>query len=161
MSDVDSVDRLPADSYHLETEWSRSDADERHRVGIAGVLTAGKLFRLGVILSASSGGPYTITTGRDDNRDGVAVDRPIGVRRNSGQGPGSLRLDLRWSRDFRFERLALDGNRIAASIAADAFNVLNRVNYSGYVGNLSSPFFGRPTSAQAARRLQLSFRVQF
>ena len=65
------------------------------------------------------------------------------------------RVDIRWSRDF-----TLGGER-ELTIAADAFNVFNRVNYSGYVGNLSSPFFGRPVSARSARRMQISARFQF
>ena len=40
-------------------------------------------FNLGVALTANSGAPYSITTGRDDNRDGLANDRPAGVPRNS------------------------------------------------------------------------------
>jgi len=48
---------------------------------------------------------------------------------------------------------------LKATLAIDAFNVLNRVNYSFFVGNLSSPFFGRAVSAQPPRRLQLSFRL--
>ena len=43
-----------------------------------------------------------------------------------------------------------------ASIALDAFNVLNPVNYSNSVGNLSSPFFGHPVTASPARRVQAS-----
>ena len=31
--------------------------------------------------------------------------------------------------------------------AVDAFNVPNRVNFAGYIGNLSSPFFGKPVAA--------------
>ena len=41
------------------------------------------------------------------------------------------------------------------------FNVLNRVNYAGYVGNLSSPFYGLAVSARPARRLQASLRLNF
>ena len=41
------------------------------------------------------------------------------------------------------------------------FNVLNRVNYNPYVGNMSSPFFGQSVSAQPARRFQLSLRLEF
>ena len=40
-------------------------------------------------------------------------------------------------------------------------NVFNRVNYSSYVGVLTSSFFGRPTSAQAARRVELGWRFSF
>ena len=52
-----------------------------------------------------------------------------------------------------------EGPRIAATL--DAFNVLNQVNYAGYVGNLSSPFFGLPVSARPARRLQVGLRFTF
>jgi hypothetical protein len=40
-------------------------------------------------------------------------------------------------------------------------NAFSRVNYAGYVGNLSSPFFERPISALPARRLQLTVRFKF
>jgi hypothetical protein len=42
-----------------------------------------------------------------------------------------------------------------------AFNVFNRVNYAGYVGTLTSPFFGRPIAAEPPRRIQLSAEVHF
>ena len=45
--------------------------------------------------------------------------------------------------------------------AIDAFNVTNRVNYSGYIGNLSSPFFKQAIASRPARRLQLSVRFAF
>src|SRR6266700_8394325 len=61
---------------------------------------AGRLFNLGVALQAESGRPYSMTTGRDDNHDGLALDRPSGFRRNSLEGPGYLGLDLRWAKDF-------------------------------------------------------------
>jgi len=43
----------------------------------------------------------------------------------------------------------------------DAFNVLNKTNFAGYVGNLSSPFFGKAVAAYPSRRLQLSLRLRF
>jgi hypothetical protein len=43
----------------------------------------------------------------------------------------------------------------------DAFNVINRVNYSGFVGTLTSPFFGRAIAAQPPRRIQLSAGLHF
>jgi hypothetical protein len=49
---------------------------------------------------ATSGRPYSLTIGRDDNHDTIANDRPPGVRRNSLQGPGAATLDLRWSKEF-------------------------------------------------------------
>jgi len=45
--------------------------------------------------------------------------------------------------------------------AVDAFNLFNRVNYSSFVGNLSSPFFREPVAAAPARRLQVSITLKF
>jgi len=84
----------------------------------------------------------------------------VGVRRNSLQGPGYADLDLRWSRNFYFVPSKRDKGP-AATIAVDAFNVVNRVNYTGFVGNLSSPFFGKAVAAQPPRRLQLGLRFRF
>ena len=49
----------------------------------------------------------------------------------------------------------------AITLGFDAFNVPNRVNYMSYIGDLSSPFFGKPIASQPPRRLQLSFRFRF
>jgi hypothetical protein len=151
---------FPANNYDLAGEWSRADSDQRHRLNVLGTAKAGRFFNLGVALQAESGRPYSMTTGRDDNHDGLALDRPDGVRRNSLEGPGYLGLDFRLSKDF-----VLDPSKKEKSpkvtAALDAFNVTNRVNYSGYIGNLSSPFFGRAIASRPARRLQLSMRFAF
>jgi len=97
--------------------------------------------------------------GRDLNRDGSANDRPPGVNRNSLQGPGYATLDLRVSRVLKLAKKQEDAP--AVTIALNVFNVLNRVNYAGYVGNLSSPFFGLPVAARPARRMQIALRFEF
>ncbi len=151
---------FPGNNYDLSGEWSRADSDQRHRFNVLGTMKAGGLFNLGVALQAESGRPYSMTTGRDDNHDGLALDRPDGVRRNSLEGPGYLGLDLRWSKDFVLDAAKKEKSpKITAAI--DAFNVTNRVNYSGYIGNLTSPFFGRAIASRPARRLQLSMRFVF
>jgi hypothetical protein len=58
--------------------------------------------RANVNTNASSAPPYTITTGRDDNADGVSNDRPAGVRRNSARGAARWDLNTRISRLFGF-----------------------------------------------------------
>ena len=151
---------FPANNYDLSGEWSLADSDERHRFNLLGTLTAGRAFNLGIALQAESGKPYSLTTGRDDNNDGLALDRPVGVRRNSLEGPGYLGLDLRVSKDFALNPSKKDKSP-KISAALDAFNIINRVNYSGYIGNQSSPFFGRAVASQPARRLQLSMRFAF
>ena len=126
-----------------------------------GTINPGKLLNLGVSLSLYSGLPYTLTTGLDQFNTGTANARPPGVSRNSLQGPGYADLDLRWSREFTVRKGRKKDEGVRATVAVDAFNVLNQVNYTSFIGNLSSPFFGRAVSAQPARRLQLSFRLKF
>jgi hypothetical protein len=155
-----SLNSYPANNYDLSGEWARADFDQRHRFNLLGTITPGRYFKLGVALSWYSGMPYTITTGRDDYNDGMANSRPPGVPRNSAQGPGFAELDVRWSRDFYLVRAKKDKGPVA-TLGMDAFDVLNHVNYTGYVGVVSSPFFGKPVAAQPVRRLQASFRLRF
>ena len=158
--DTSGISSFPANNYDVSGEWSRADSDARHGFYLYGTLNPGKLFNLGVVFSARSGRPYSLITGRDDNRDSFATDRPLGVWRNSLEGPGSDTLDLRWSKEFFLQR-GMKREGPSTSISLDAFNVLNRVNLGKAVGNLSSPFFGLPVSAGPARRMQISFSFKF
>jgi outer membrane receptor protein involved in Fe transport len=159
--DTSGINYFPPNSYDLSGEWSRSDFDRRHRFELLGTLNPGSLFNLGVSLSLYSGLPYTLTTGLDAFHTGTANARPAGVPRNSLQGPGYVDLDLRWSRDFSLRKGKKKDEGAMATLAVDAFNVLNQVNYASLIGNLRSPFFGQAVATQPARRLQLSFRVKF
>ena len=81
-------------------------------------------------------------------------------RRNTLDGPGYADVDLRCSRDIFLLRTKADKGPVA-TVALDAFNLFNRVNYAAYIGNLSSPFFGQAVSSLPARRLQLTVRLKF
>jgi carboxypeptidase family protein len=154
------INMFPANNYDLTSEWSRADFDQRQRFSLLGTATPGKYFKLGAAVSIYSGQPYAETTGRDDNHDGLANDRPPGVRRNTLEASGYADVDLRLSRDFFLAADRKDkGPTITLSF--DAFNVLNHVNYMTYIGDLSSPFFGKPVAAQPTRRLQVSLRFRF
>lgn len=123
-------------------------------------MKAGKYFNLGTAVTLNTGAPYTLTTGRDDNHDSLTLERPAGVRRNTLEGPGLAQLDLRWSREFYLSKKKLDKGP-TVTVGVNALNVTNRVNFAGYVGNLSSPFFGRAVAARPSRRLQLSCQLTF
>lgn len=156
------INSRPANNYDLTGEWSRADFDERHRFNLLGTIKAGEWFNLGFNLSLSSGRPYSLTTGRDDNNDNLAIDRPAGVPRNSLQGPGSATLDVRLAKEFRLKQTKKkDDEGPLITIGLAAFNVLNRTNYAGFVGNLSSPFFGLPVASRPARRMQLTLGFKF
>ena len=158
------INTRPANNYDLTGEWARADFDERHRFNVLGAFKAGDWFNLGMTVALTSGRPYSLTTGRDDNHDTIANDRPLGVRRNSLQGPGAATLDLRWSKEF-FLKAVKNGKKAdegpSVKVSISAFNALNRVNYTGFVGNLSSPFFGLPVAARPARRVQLNLNFSF
>jgi hypothetical protein len=163
-NDTGGINFLPANNYDLAGEFGRADFDQRHRLEGLLVLKGGDWTNFGVSVSLGSGRPYTLRTGRDDYHTGQTNARPPGVARNTVQGPGFARLDLRWSHEFaigsvKAGKRSEDG--AAFSIGVDAFNVVNRVNYSGFVGTLTSPFFGRAIAAQPPRRVQLSAGFHF
>lgn len=160
MTDTGGLNWFPASSFAPAGEWGRADTDRRHQFNFLGTVSAHRWLNFGVSASLLTGPPFNITTGRDDNNDGMAADRPSGVTRNTGLGPNMLGLDLRWYREFRFEPAKKDKSP-SVTLSVDAFNFLNRVNYQNYIGTLTSPFFGRAVATLPARRIQMGVRLQF
>src|SRR5713226_4065502 len=76
IDDTSGLTSLPADNFDLRGERGRADFDQRHRFNLAGVLKLPHGFGFGLVASVSSGIPYNITTGFDNNHDTVANDRP-------------------------------------------------------------------------------------
>ncbi len=162
INDTSGVFSLPADNYDLRPEMGRADFDRRHRLSLAGIVNLPGAFRVGTFISVASGIPFNITTGSDNNHDSVANDRPPGVTRNTGNGPGLLQLDLRATKLFRVWRpVNRDRNSPNLELSVDAFNVMNHPIYPNYVGVMTSPLFGRANTALAARTLQLSISYRF
>jgi Carboxypeptidase regulatory-like domain/TonB dependent receptor len=159
-NDTSGINWMPPNAYDLSLEYARADFDQRHRFNLFGTVNAGAWLNLGVALALYSGRPYSMTTGTDDFNTGIASARPPGVPRNSLSGPDYADMDLRWSHDV-FLDPAKKGSGPTVTLAVDAFNALNRVNETSYVGTLTSPFFGTAVAAQPARRLQFSARVKF
>ena len=162
LNDVSGIYQLPADNYDLSAEWGRADFDRRHQVTCAGILNLARAFKMATLITLASGIPFDITTGADDNADSVANDRPSGVMRNTGKGPGLARVDLRVGRIFRLPSpLKRERQPRNFDVYLDAFNVLNRTNFVNFVGVQTSPFFGRANAALPPRTIQLSARYHF
>lgn len=157
-NDTGGMLSFPANNYDLGPEWGRSDNDLRQRLSLAGHVKLPKQLTLGLIAAIHSGPPYNITTGRDDNHDTVVNDRPAGVARNSGQGPGAAVIDLHLGRKLSFQR---GERKLDLELSADSFNFLNRTNLGNYVGVLTSPLFGLANSAGDARQMQFALQVKF
>ena len=169
VDDGSTLFELPADSTTLAGEFGRADFDRRHKLNVAATYGWKKdRVRLGAVLAVSSGAPFNIVTGSDNNHDLVVADRPSGVARNSGDGPAFAQLDLRFTTVFRAPRPSSADpesrkreNTDNLELTIDLFNALDRVNAIGYVGVVTSPLFGEPTAARIPRTAQLSLRYRF
>lgn len=153
------INYMPPNSYDLSGEYGRADFDQRNRFNMLINSNVAEWVDLGIGLTAASGLPYTLTLGEDIYNTGFNTARPPGVGRNTLQGPGYLELDMRWSHDFQLSKKAPEGP--TATVAVDAFNLPNHVNFSQYIGDEKSPFFGQAVSALPARRLQFTVRFKF
>ena len=157
-SNTQGINYFPGYSRDPDADWARSDNDRRHKFDLLATFNVHSYFSLGTVLSLYSGRPVNVTTGSDGNRDGVVVDRPAGLARNTLHGPGLVNLDINASRDVK---LGKEKTSPALSISLNAFNALNTLNAVTYVGVVTSPFFGRAVQAQPGRRLQLNLQFKF
>ena len=187
---TDSATALPANNLDPDAEWGPSRQDVRHRLqAMVNVPTVFGI-RTSMNINAQSGTPYTITTGLDDNKDGVLNDRPAGLGRNTARGTASWTMNLRVSKvigigggtpagpagipgggrpgvseqrgagGFGNGGGAL-GSRYSVELFLSADNVFNAVNYTNFSGNMLSQFFMAPTAAQAPRRVQVGMGFRF
>jgi Carboxypeptidase regulatory-like domain len=82
-SDADGPLSLPANNYDLSSEWGRAVTDRRHNFNTFFNLALPRGVRVQSIINASSGSPFNIRTGDDDNGDFTINDRPADINRNS------------------------------------------------------------------------------
>lgn len=158
-NNTSGITYFPGNSYFPSADWARSDNDRRHKFDLLGSTQATKLFSIGAALSLYSGKPVNVTTGADDNGDGIFNDRPLNYARNSLHGPGLINLDLNIEHDFLLAKGKKEGP--ALTVGLNSFNVLNHRNDVTYVGVLPSVYFGRAVSALPPRRMQLNLQFKF
>ena len=161
-NNTSGITYFPGNSYFAAADWARSDNDRRHKFDLLGSTEIAKYFSIGAALSLYSGKPVNVTTGADDNHDGIYNDRPIlpaVFARNTMHGPGLINLDLNLEHDFLFVKGKKEAP--ALTVGLNAFNVLNHQNDATYVGVLSSVYFGKAVSALPPRRMQLNLQFKF
>ncbi|PYS53431.1 MAG: hypothetical protein DMG13_12615 [Acidobacteria bacterium] len=161
-------DALSSDNYNLRADYVRSHGTccPTHNVNS----TVNARLPLGIFLTgtAALSGPhwYNITTGKDDNRDSVINDRPPGFPRNGGKGPKTLNFNFNISKAFFFGAPPGingkgSGTRKNLNVFANMTNAFNRTNYGTPSGVMTSPNFGKFTSAQDPRQIEAGMRYQF
>jgi hypothetical protein len=158
-NNTSGVTYFPGNSYNPAADWARSDFDRRHKFDLLGTTQPTRFFNLGVALSLYSGRPVNVTTGSDNNGDGVVNDRPTGVPRNILHGPGLIDLDINLAHDFQLSKNKKELRVLTLSV--NSFNVLNHVNDVTYIGVVTSPFFGQAVAAQPPRRFQFDMEFKF
>ena len=168
----------------LDDEWGAAPGDVRHRVNVNLNSQFLRNFTTSWNLNMSSGGPYTLQTGVDNNGDLIFNDRPDGVGRNTLRAPGQVSLNANFSYSFTFGPPARGPGQItaisivngvpqASSIAApqqgrfrvgiqvNATNLTNRANYVGYTGVMTSPLFRQARAVANPRRFDISMNFGF
>ena len=164
----------------LDSEWSTAPGDVRHRLILQWSAQVVRNLTTSLLANATSGSPYTLFTGSDDNGDLIFNDRPAGVPRNTERTKGQLSLNGNINYSFTFGRVnpvtppqtgvsitSINGvvaaqtisvpqtGRYRVSLYAQIQNLTNRANYIGYSGVLTSPFFGRPRDVSNPRRVDI------
>ncbi|MBZ5563501.1 MAG: TonB-dependent receptor, partial [Acidobacteriia bacterium] len=170
-AEMDAPGGDPNDSNQLGPyERANSLLDQRHRAVISGWWQLPAQFVAGGVATLASGRPYNLTTGADNNGDGVLADRPVidgaVVGRNIGRGTPAYDFSPFAERPFRL------GDRCRLTARAEAFNVFNHPNIvgrNGVYGNALSGLplasFGQPlggiNNVDPGREFQFVMRVEF
>ena len=175
---------IPA-SGSLATEWGPSGSDTRHRFYIALYSAALKNLTVNFGVTASSGAPYTILTGHDDNLDSVINDRPAGVGRNTVRAAGQWNSNGYFTYAIGIGKRSTplppgimitgggmggysigsynqtDAPKYRLAFTVSAQNLTNHENWVGYSGLMTSPFFLQPTNVEVVRTVNLSVAFSF
>jgi hypothetical protein len=186
------------DFNNLALEHGRSGYDQRHNF-VAAIIWNLSYYRgsssllkhvlngwtLSPIVTLTSGLPFTVTSGKDNNYDGNNNDRanvvadpylngglssqwfntaafvqnPIGTdgtsARNFLDAPGYRNIDMGIFRDLTLEQ------SVKLQFRAEFTNFFNMVSLNPPNANQSSTSFGQVTSAHDMRQLQLGLRLTF
>ena len=122
-------------------------------------------------INFKSGNYYTISTGKDDNKDGVINDRPPGVPKYSVLGPHFFNVSYNFSKAFplshaiagpQAQRASNNANVGAQmNVFANVNNAFNMTHPGTPSGVMTSPFFGKSFSATQPREIEVGMRFQF
>ncbi len=188
-TNADTPATFPQSAYTDAGEYARPTWEATHQV----IAFTNYVFPLGLVLSnqfnAASGVPFNVTTGFDNNGDGVFNDRPhfvsqsdasaIGtpfglltsngstatipsaaIGRNAGTLPWNVHLDANLSREFKLSGAKADNARsLTANLRST--NLLNHTNVTAVGGVLGSPLFNRAYAADPGRRIEAGLRFAF
>jgi hypothetical protein len=164
------IPALPTNSYDRHLDWGRT-AGPRHTFNTSVNSRMPVNVYLTTKISAKSGNFYNVTTGKDDNRDGVINDRPAGVDKYSELGPHFFDVSFNVTKAFQLNHTAAaapqrspagnSGTGPQMNVFANLNNAFNMTHLGTPSGVMTSPFFKRPFNATAPRTVEVGMRFQF
>jgi hypothetical protein len=181
---ADGGEISPQSSYTDKGETARVEWSKDNHFSLTGNLNLPSRFELSTQFDAGDGARYDVTTGTDNNGDGVFSDRPSyatapgpgvystrfgllttdtvngDVPRNIGSMPGTIHLDMNLSRVFQLNPKDSESPR-SLTFNARSANLLNHTNVTAVSSIVSSPSFSQPIAAETARRVELGVRFSF
>ena len=185
-TDADTAMLFPQSSYSDSGETARASWESTQRLFAIGQLSLPLGLSLTSQFDASSGDPYNVITGMDNNGDGVFNDRPAptaqpgtgtyqtpfgllnttavngGLGRNAGTMPALIHLDTNLSRTFQLHSHGLSSDQHQTiTLNARSANLLNHTNVTTVGSVVGSPTFTQPLAAEAARRVEFGIRYTF
>ncbi len=182
--DADAATLFPQNSNSDAGEIARPSWEATHHLIAFANYVLPRATNLSVQFDAASGLPYNVTTGFDNNGDGVFNDRPTfgtnpaatlyrtrfgtlspdaagtSIGRNAGTLPWNVHLDANLSHSFALPHKAgKEPQTLSANIRST--NLLNHTNVLAVGGVLGSPFFAQPYLADPGRRIEAGLRWSF
>jgi hypothetical protein len=185
-TNADTATLFPQSSYSDQGETAHASWESTQRLFAIGQLNLPEKLSLTSQFDASSGDPYNVITGMDNNGDGVFNDRPGfavqpgtgtyqtpfgllnttglngSLERNAGTMPALIHLDSNLSRTFQLHSHGLAADRHQSiTLNARSANLLNHTNVTTVGNVVGSPTFTQPLAAEAARRVEFGIRFTF
>ena len=181
---ADSDTSFPQNSYSDQGETARPSWEATHQLIAFTNYAFPHAVNLSFQFNAASGQPYNITTGFDNNGDGVFNDRPFfsspssttvyntrfgslspegpgtTIGRNAGTLPWNVHLDANLSHTFVLPH-KVDKQVQSLALNLRSTNLLNHTNVLAVGGVLGSPLFGHAYEADPGRRVEGGLRWSF
>jgi hypothetical protein len=184
---ADSATSFPQSSSSDSGEMARPSWEATHQLIAFSNYALPHAVNLSFQFNAASGQPYNVTTGFDNNGDGVFNDRPVyatqgsnvgvpvydtrfgplspegtgaSLGRDAGTLPWNVHLDANVSHSFALpNRAGKEGRALAVNVRST--NLLNHNNVLAVGGVLGSPFFGQAYQSDPGRRVEAGLRYSF
>ena len=181
---ADAATLFPQNSNSDQGEIARPSFQATHHLIAFVNYSLPKATSLSFQFDSASGLPYNVTTGFDNNGDGIFNDRPVftnnptatlyptrfgtlspdaagpSIGRNAGTLPWNLHLDANLSHNFALpHKSGKESQTLAINVRST--NLLNHTNVTAVGGVLGSPLFAQPYLADPGRRVEAGLRWSF